>query len=282
MKNSASYEHQYIAMINDVLLNGTIRDCRNAETQSVFGGRLVLQELRHGVFPLLHGRRLYYAGVLGELAAMLEGPKSVEDFKRHGCNYWGQWADEDGALRVDYGNAWLDFNGYNQLEATIKSLREDPYGRRHIISAWRPDKLHTLSLPCCHLLYQWYVDGDGFLNLMWYQRSADLMVGVPSDVILAAAWLINMAELTGLKPGTIDMIFCDLHIYTDHFQGVHEYLSRHKADPLIAMKQTGYKYHGQNVRKMHETDTLEEYFLASDITIPEYAPAKPISFEVFA
>lgn len=278
-----SYEEQYLAMVRRVLVDGEIRECRNAETQTVFGGSLRMDELKRGVFPLLHGRRLYYSGVLGELAAMLSGPKNVSDFEEHGCNYWKQWADKDGSLRVDYGNAWLDFNGYNQLEALIKSLREDPYGRRHIISGWRPDHLAELSLPCCHMLYQWYVTNDGHLNLMWYQRSADLMVGVPSDVILATAWLINMSALTGLKPGIIEMVFCDLHIYTDHFAGVNEYIRRHIEDEMLCLRTASYKHYDGGIIDMHKNHVLGEYFLAGDVTIDGYFPhPEPIKFEVFA
>ena len=153
------FEQDYARLVRDILLTGDLRNTRNAPTIATFGKVLTVYDLMWGQFPILQGRKMYYKGVFGELAAFLKGPKTVKDFEREGCNYWFNWAEEDGSLNVDYGNAWLDFNGVNQLEAVLESLRTDPTGRRHIITGWRPDNLHNLSLPCCHLLYQWYVNG---------------------------------------------------------------------------------------------------------------------------
>jgi len=238
-------------------------------TSSLFGLALNITELRYGIFPLLTSRRIYYKGVFGELAAMLAGPKHVNTFKKHGCNYWDQWANEDGSINVDYGNAWLDWDGYNQIEETIKSLTENPYGRRHVISGWRPDKLSELSLPCCHMLYQFYVGGDNTLSMMWYQRSADMMVGVPSDVVFAAAWLLDMCRLTGYKPGDIKMVFTDAHIYRPHFDKAHDYVERIKGRaPTYAIN------HGPRTSR---------YFRETDVDIIDYEPhTEPMKFEVFS
>ena len=156
----------------------------------------------------------------------MKGPKTVEDFRQAGCNYWDAWGDEQGKINVDYGNSWQDFNGHNQLKAVVDSLKNDPYGRRHLISGWRPDRLNELSLPCCHYAYQWYVTTSGHLEMIWIQRSVDVMVGLPSDIILAAVWNILMAQTVGLKPGKITMQLGDTHIYDSHSAGVYDYLSQ--------------------------------------------------------
>jgi thymidylate synthase len=220
----SQYEHDYAALVDDILMNGTMRQTRNAITKSVFGRQLRVATPK-GDLPLLCGRRMYPKGCIGELAAMLRGPKTVEDFKSMGCNYWDKWAKPDGTIEVDYGNAWLDFNGVNQLEETIEGIRKDPTGRRHIISGWRPDRLKDLSLPCCHILYQWYVR-DGKLDMIWYQRSVDTMVGLPSDVLVAHVWNMLMANETGLEPGEIIMMLGDTHIYEPHFGAAADYTSR--------------------------------------------------------
>jgi len=211
----SQYEQNYVKLITDIMINGDDRPTRNHPTKAVFGRMLIVNELTYGEFPILQGRKMYYEGVFGELAAFLKGPKTIKDFEDEGCNYWNQWSDKDGSIRVDYGNSWLDFNGINQLQAVLTSLKEDPNGRRHIISGWRPDNLTNLSLPCCHLLYQWYVNGD-YLEMIWYQRSVDTMVGLPSDVILAAAWNILMADAVGLQPGKLTFMLGDTHIYKSH------------------------------------------------------------------
>jgi len=203
-----------------------LRTTRNARTQSYFGEHLIVDDLVQGHFPLLLGRKLFLTGIVGEMAAFLKGPKSLKDFEDQDCNYWKQWADKDGKLNVDYGNAWLDFNGVNQLKDVVESLKTDPNGRRHLISAWRPDHLKDLSLPCCHYSYQWYVNSRNELEMIWNQRSVDIMIGLPSDIVLAAIWNILMAQTVGLKPGRLHFMLGDCHLYESHAEGIQEYLDQ--------------------------------------------------------
>jgi len=222
-----SYEQDYATLVESILADGIYRETRNKPTYSLFGKTLFIDELTRGEFPMLSGRKLFHKGVIGEFAAFLHGVKTIEDFEKFGCNYWSKWADQNGNLNVDYGNVWRNFEGFNQLAAVIDQLKADPAGRRHLISGWRPHKLAELSLPCCHLLYQWYVNAEtNELEMIWYQRSVDTMVGLPSDVILAALWNCLMAFETGYKPGRIIMMLGDTHIYAPHANNAHEYVDR--------------------------------------------------------
>jgi len=247
------------------------RKTRNAVTNSYFGEHLVIDSLEHGRFPILLGRKMYYEGVLGELAAFLKGPKHIKDFEKEGCNYWKTWADEDGVIEVDYGNAWLDYNGTNQLEEVVSSLKKDPFGRRHIIDAWRPDHLSTLSLPCCHYSYQWYVTNSGYLEMVWNQRSVDLMVGLPSDIILCAAWNILMAQTVGLKPGKLHLMLGDCHIYEAHKDGLLQYLLQ--TEDLIGRQAPIYSV---------APDATVFNFSADMLELVGYDPKGPIKFKLLA
>ncbi len=264
---TSQYEQDYCQLITDIMTEGVDRPTRNHPTRSIFGQTLTVHELRYGQFPILQGRKMYYKGIFGELAAFLKGPKHIRDFENEGCNYWNKWADEDGSIRIDYGNSWLDFNGVNQLEAVLTSLAEDPFGRRHIISGWRPDRLDSLSLPCCHLLYQWYVNGE-YLEMIWYQRSVDTMIGLPSDVVLAAAWNILMANQLGLQPGKLVFMLGDCHIYKSHLYQVADYL-----DSAVSTPSTCPQY-------FHEGTIYE--FCDTSIQLMGYAPNGPIQFELHA
>lgn len=221
----SKYEMDYYGLIKHILMNGASRPSRVGCALSVFGKTLSI-ELK--TFPLLTKRKLFYKGVFGELAAMLRGPKTVQDFRNFGCNYWDNWANDNGSMTLDYGNAWIDWNGVNQLKTLVNNLKNNPTDRRMLISGWRPDKLETLSLPCCHLLYQWYVRENKYLDMIWYQRSVDVMVGLPSDVIFAAAWNILLSNQCGYKPGKILFVFGDTHIYENHLSGVKEYIRNFK------------------------------------------------------
>jgi len=247
------------------------RETRNAITHSYFGHYLIVDNLRAGFFPLLLGRQIFYKGVVGEMAAFLKGPKSLKDFKAQGCNYWEKWADEKGQLNVDYGNAWIDFNGVNQLKAIVESLREDPTGRRHLISGWVPDHLEDLSLPCCHYSYQWYVNGNGELEMIWNQRSVDIMIGLPSDIILAAIWNILMAQTVGLKPGRLHFMLGDCHVYDSHMKNASLYLDQ------VANINT-------QVRPRWKLDPKATVFnfIPKMLTIQDYTPLDAISFKLEA
>lgn len=209
------FEIQYAKAVQRILNDGFVKEGRNGLTKSIFGMSLEI-DMKTGIMPLIQGRKMFYRGILGEFAALIRRPSNKSDFEAFGCNYWEKWADKDtGKLVVDYGNAWFDFNGVNQIAELKKALRENPNDRRMIINAWRPDRLKDLSLPCCHYSYQFNVEGK-HLNMVWTQRSADMMIGVPSDMVLAAVWLITLANEVGLEPGRIKLDLGDCHIYQEH------------------------------------------------------------------
>ena len=261
------FEYDYSALVQRILDDGELRETRNQSTKSLFGESLSF-DLRDG-FPLISGRKMFPKGVLGELAALLRKPKCVEDFTKWGCNYWGQWADENGQLELDYGNAWFDFNGFDQIADLKHKLANNPADRRMIINAWRPDRLSDLSLPCCHYSYQFHVSTDRVLSMVWTQRSVDVMVGLPSDFILAAAWLIAVASEFNLTAGKIKMDFGDTHIYTDHIDGAKQYLKQCD-DVHVAKVHWGYATDGEDFCEF-KPDTL---------IIGEYSPQPSIQFKL--
>ena len=218
------FEVDYANIIKDILMTGATKETRNGLTKSVFGRSLVISNI-DSHFPLIQGRKMYPRGILGELAAMLRRPTHIDDFKAWGCNYWDLWADETGELTVDYGNAWFDFDGFNQIADLKDKLANNPDDRRMLINSWRPNRLEDLSLPCCHYSYQFYV-ANNTISMIWTQRSVDMMIGLPSDIVFAAAWLIAIANEFGFKPGTIKMDLGDCHVYSEHVNGALTYVDR--------------------------------------------------------
>jgi thymidylate synthase len=265
------FETQYIDLVK-LCLRSPERAIRNGGARSFFGHQLKVSLLEG--FPLLVGRKMFYRGVFGELAAMLRGPKHIDDFKAWGCNYWEKWANADGSISVDYGNAWLDYNGVNQLEALRQALSTNPTDRRMVITSWRPDNLANLSLPCCHYAYQFYVTNDKVLHMAWIQRSVDVMIGLPSDIVFAAAWLIAIANEFGFVPGTITLQLGDCHVYNEHIDGAKQYV-RQAEDRSLEL--------GSEVPTYCTSLSMSrgkkfELFEPSDIVIENYKPEAAISF----
>jgi len=230
MKNA--FESNYLQVASNLIEYGFLRQGRNGETVSL-PAQTVTFDLRDGL-PLLTTRKGHYHGVFGEYAALIRGPKHIDDFTRWGCNFWGKWAKPDGSIDLDYGNAWTDFHGVNQMETVLNLLRTDHTDRRMLITGWDPSRLPDLDLPCCHYSYQFWSDGT-YLDLVWTQRSGDWMIGVPADALLASAMVCQFASLAGMTPRNVTMVIGDAHIYAEHIQNAQVQIKR---EPLAPPKFT--------------------------------------------
>jgi thymidylate synthase len=47
--------------------------------------------------------------------------------------------------------------GVDQLMQLVDGLKNDPFGRRHVITAWNPGELAKMALPPCHMFAQFFV-----------------------------------------------------------------------------------------------------------------------------
>lgn len=232
------FEKDYADIIADVVYGKNRVKTRNGFTYSKFGKFLTVP-VGETKFPLIQGRRMYPYGILGEFAAIIRKPKHILDFQEWGCNYWNAWGDSEGFLNVDYGNVWFDFNGVDQIAELRRNLREDPTNRRMVVTGWKPNGMGDLSLPCCHMMYQFYVE-KGKLHMLWTQRSVDLMVGLPSDIVFAATWLIALARELELVPGDVHFSLGDCHVYEEHLKAAEQYLAN--VDEDLPGKIPTYRY----------------------------------------
>jgi thymidylate synthase len=232
-----TYEDNYFALLDKVLVTGSERPSRVGDTVSLFGTTLEVPELEWGGFPLLTTRKMQTKGQLAELAAFVRGAEDLATFKKFGCNFWddnaAKWSRNslltENKYQVGrvYGVQWRDWNGvHDQLQALVQNIKQDPYGRRHILTTWNPSELNDMCLPPCHILAQFYVTYDKRLECQVYMRSVDLCLGLPSDVVLYAALLVLVANEVDLEPGRLLFSFGDAHIYKGHLEQLYEQLGR--------------------------------------------------------
>jgi thymidylate synthase len=114
----------------------------------------------------------------------------------------------------------------DQLKVLIDGIKQNPYSRRHILTAWNPGELEEMALPPCHVLCQFYVNKKNQLSCHMYQRSVDVFLGLPFN-IASYALLTNMiARVCKLKVGELIISTGDTHIYLDHQDQVREQLTR--------------------------------------------------------
>lgn len=223
-------EHRYLSLLDDIMEEyheGEIElrnDRTGTSTISVFGERV--EYALTGSFPLLTTKKVYWKGVVAELLWFISGDTNNNTLKQQNVHIWDEWEGENGELGPIYGKQWRDFNGVDQLLRVQQSLREDPYSRRHIVSAWNPAEVDNMALPPCHTMFQFYVDNHGRLDCQLYQRSADLFLGVPFNIASYSLLTLMMAQTTGLQPGRFVHTIGDAHIYSNHVHQVSEQLNR--------------------------------------------------------
>lgn len=216
-------ERQYLEIMKRLINDGDYREGRNGGVYSLFGEQMRF-DLRDG-FPLLTTKKVHFKSIVVELLWFLRGDTNVKYLHDHGVTIWDEWADEAGELGPVYGKQWRDWSGIDQIANVIESLRSDPYGRRHIVSAWNPGEVDAMALPPCHCLFQFHVS-QGRLNCKLYQRSADWFLGVPFNIASYALLTHIIAREVGLEPGVFVHTFGDLHLYANHIEQAKTQLER--------------------------------------------------------
>ena len=220
---------QYLDLIKHVLANGVEKSDRTGTgTKSVFGYQMRFN-LADG-FPLLTTKKVHLKSIIYELLWFLKGDTNVHYLQENGVRIWNEWADENGDLGHIYGyqwRSWPDYEGghIDQIAQAIDQIKNTPDSRRIIVSAWNVAEVPHMALPPCHSFFQFYV-ADGNLSLQLYQRSGDIFLGVPFNIASYALLLMMVAQVTGLEPGEYIHTLGDAHIYTNHFDQVHEQLTR--------------------------------------------------------
>ncbi len=158
-------ERQYLDLLADIIAEGARRGDRTGTgTLSVFG-RQMRFDLSAG-FPLLTTKKVHFKSIVLELIWFLGGQTNVRWLQERGCSIWDEWADESGELGPVYGKQWRswaapDGRTIDQIAEVIRSLRESPESRRHIVTAWNPADVADMALPPCHCLFQFYVAEAG-------------------------------------------------------------------------------------------------------------------------
>lgn len=220
---------QYLELLRHVRDTGALKEDRTGTgTRSVFGYQMRF-DLNEG-FPLLTTKKLHLRSIIYELLWFLKGDTNIKYLTDHKVSIWNEWADQNGDLGHVYGYQWRswptpDGGHIDQIENLVRSLKNNPDSRRHIVSAWNVADVDQMALPPCHTMFQFYV-ADGKLSCQLYQRSADLFLGVPFNIASYALLTMMLAQVCGLKLGEFIHTFGDVHIYNNHIDQVNEQLTR--------------------------------------------------------
>ena len=172
----------YPQLVQHILDHGVDRGDRTGTgTRAVFGHQMRL-DLAAG-HALLTTKKVHLRSIVRELLWFVAGQTNIRYLKDNGVSIRDEWADENGELGPVYGHQWRswsapDGGAIDQLSDVVRSIRDHPESRRHVVSAWNVADVGDMALPPWHCLLHFFV-AEGRLSCQLYQRSADVFLGLP-------------------------------------------------------------------------------------------------------
>lgn len=291
-KQNIHPEEQYLSLINELLQEENIETGRNGNTYCNIGSAMYFS-LENNTIPILTTKKVAVKTCLKELLWFVRGDTNNESLKEQGVNIWNANASKEflesrglkyseGDLGPVYGHQWRFFNadytdchenysgrGVDQLQSVIDDLK-DPvkrYSRRHVVSAWNPCQIDKMALPPCHVMFQFHVTRTNKLSCTLYQRSGDVGLGVPFNILSYSALTCLVAKHCDLEPYEFIYYLGNTHIYEEHVDSLKEQIKRKPFEfPKLTIKNTrddindyelddfvitDYKYHEKINMKMN-------------------------------
>ncbi len=285
----------YLDIVKDILQNGEKVSTRQGTPAYTIAGAFFEHDMSKG-FPLLTTKKMPFRLIATELEFFINGITDKKWLLDRNNHIWDEWASpkkapyghdteskkrmlEERDLGPIYGFQWRHFNakyesydtdysgkGVDQMKRLVEILKSNPRDRRMIVSAWNPIQLDEMGLPPCHYSFQVTVI-NGKLNLLWNQRSVDIMLGLPFNIASYALLLHLLAKESGLKEGKLVGFLADVHLFENHVEGAKEQLSR---DPN--------KYPLPNITTT-KWDSIFKW-TASDTEVEKYESYPRIPFEI--
>ncbi len=253
-------------------------------------GKIVSLTTPNMVFPISNGVPLiterkigFWKKAVSEIIIFMHGLREMHEFAsfdpKNWPSWWQTWATPEKCAQfgLDAGDLGPGSYGpgfnlimpvgqrFNQFEVLIAQIKRSPYVTTHIISPWIPyyclqnslGKRQVVVAPC-HGWLQFDIIGDT-INMRMDQRSADVPIGVPANMIQYSALLLMFAQVTGYKPGLFIHSLHNAHIYENQVSHVRELVSREpRIFPRMFIKNTA-------------IDNLFD-FRSDDFEIDEYNP----------
>ncbi|WP_207476973.1 thymidylate synthase [Arenibaculum pallidiluteum] len=250
-------EGQYLDLLRLILESGDDRQDRTGVgARSIFGAMMRF-DLGRG-FPLITTKRVFWKSCFREMLWFLTGGTNIRPLVAEGVHIWTDWPlkayreatgeaiDRDaferrivedeafaarwGELGPVYGKQWRRWTGpdgreHDQIAGLIDGIRRNPASRRLLFHAWNVAEIDRMALPPCHMVYQFHVS-RGRLSCLLYQRSADVLLGLPFNLAGASLLTHMLAQQCDLEPGELVWSGGDVHLYHNHLEQARLQLGR--------------------------------------------------------
>lgn len=220
-------ESQYMQLLASTLVAGQfIHDRTGVGTLAMFDGKIKYQQ---GEFPFMVTRSVPTRMAFEEFWFFIRGETQTKELENRGINFWKgnttrEFLDSRGLTDLpegDYGKAYgYQFrNNPDQLFRLYEGLRDDPYGRRHLVTFWNANDLDEMALTPCHHTHQFIClpssDGTPILHLKLINRSLDIVFGYCFAAQQYRLYQIAMANLLGYGVGELSVDLSHVHVYAN-------------------------------------------------------------------
>lgn len=165
---------------------------------------------------------------------------SLIDAREMGINWWDEWNIGDDTIGNRYGYTIKKYDLINKL---LDGLKNDPFGRRHIINMYQESDLNeSKGLHPCAYETIWSIrelNGEYILDMTLIQRSSDFITAGYINKIQYLALQMMVAGHCGYKVGKFCHYVHNLHIYDRHFEAANEIINRTELNiqPTISLKE---------------------------------------------
>lgn len=188
--------------------------------KETFGAILELKNPRARLSVSAQRGRIFSA--VGELLWYLSGTADKDQIVYY-ISHYAKSADPDAEIAQGaYGPKLFAYEGDNQVERVIATLKRKPDSRNAVIQIFNHHELESGLASCTSTLQ--FVIRDHRLNLMTTMRSNDAYFGLPHDIFCFTMLQELVARSLGIELGTYVHSVGSLHVYEEKIDPVRRYL----------------------------------------------------------
>lgn len=249
-RNGNGTNRVYCDLLHKLLMCGERIKTRNSYVRKLHTYTYIFD-----VTPLVTIRKTAWKSALREMEWFLSGSNNINDLPESVQKWWSPWADKNGHVKYNYSKQFRYADGVhinneaNWVDPTalfINGVKYHPFSRRNIITTWHAFDMAQPDNPItnCHgTIIQAHGRQNGTIDISMYQRSVDMVCGLPHNWIQYWAFLLWVCKVAGKKPGSFYWIGGDIHLYESHLDIARKLIDIREEAPIAIKDIPDLLYH---------------------------------------